>query len=129
MITIRADWVKDVFSTYLDGDGWEEGDHGEDDNGIYEDVESSGLENNSFEAELAIYPNPISTDILTIDFGTKRNNVSLVLSSLNGQEIITCLVAEKTSKAQLNVDDLTPDVYLLIINHDNGSLAKKIIIN
>ena len=122
-----------------DDDGWveeedeeedDEEDGEEDDNdNVVADQEISGLANNSFAGELAIYPNPISTDLLTIDFGTERNNVSLILSTLNGQNLITNLISEETSQVQLNVNNLAAGVYLLIISHDAGSLAKKIIIN
>ena len=126
-----------------DDDGWVDEDEDDDDEeeeeeeedngegmlfGISGGLETSGLDNVDFEAALTIYPNPVSEGAVTIDFGTEISDVSIRLTDLNGQEVMTDLVTKKTGMVQLNVDALAAGVYFVMINHASGAYATKLIV-
>lgn len=123
-----------------DDDGWvdeEEDEDDEEDGGEVAEMvhelmggaaESVGIATKELTAVISIYPNPNSSGSVTVDLGTNRNNVAIVLSTLNGQEISTTTVTDKVSTIQLNVDQLAAGIYLLIIRHESGSYAEKLVI-
>ena len=83
----------------------------------------TGLENNEFESEVSIYPNP-AKEILYIN--TSLPIKELTICNLLGQEIQKYNMTEKTSS--IDIIGLNKGVYVVKIYTDKAAFSQKIIV-
>ena len=89
----------------------------------------SSVENNSFGAEVNIYPNPVS-NILSIDFVSEdAKAVSYQLTDMSGKVLVEGNFAPGLglSNYNLNISDFTTGVYILRLNQNRKQGIYKII--
>jgi len=79
-------------------------------------------------SEVLIYPNP-ALDMLWIEFdGSMTGDVQVSLFSVHGQKVREKTVAAGSDlKISFDLEGLQPGVYM--VNFNNGSLIRKVIIN
>lgn len=84
----------------------------------------SGIEENQEEIDIAVYPNPASNTI-TID-AKKRQDLNMCLLDLAGR----CMLVFNTSQSITNVDvsNMMPGIYFLILSSPDWRIQKKIVI-
>jgi len=85
------------------------------------DVTTLGIESNE-DNDMQIYPNP-ANDILFIE--TKLFEAEITLFDILGNEIRKEKIS---SKAQIDVSELTDGIYFIQVSSSQGILSKKIII-
>lgn len=72
-------------------------------------------------SKISISPNP-TVDFVNIDMGVINSDFTVSLYNVTGQ-----LVLEKVNQTKLNVSELNSGVYLLKIESENASIARKIV--
>jgi Secretion system C-terminal sorting domain len=80
--------------------------------------------NNDLINKIQIFPNPVN-DILNIKTDNNQKINALILSDINGREIIN----QTLNTENINVSELQKGIYFLKIDSDNGIFTKKIIKN
>ncbi|NOQ71950.1 MAG: T9SS type A sorting domain-containing protein [Crocinitomix sp.] len=128
-------------STGTDGfdPDWFEGDYcindgdygdGEDDEveDEQEDDSTASVENSTI-AEIALYPNPVNDNELTIDFGSDLKPVTITIISISGKEVLQRQVTQTAAKVKLDVSELTKGIYFVKIEAVNQTITKKVIVN
>ncbi len=79
--------------------------------------------------EISIFPNPLSDDFMTIDFGTLNiKNCEFTIYDMSGKKIISESTTELNEKHQLNLSNFSSGIYLLNISTDIGSYSERLII-
>jgi hypothetical protein len=80
----------------------------------------------SSQAELAIYPNPVS-DILNINFPENSQNNLIQVYDISGKLVIE--QKESSSNALVNFDGLQKGLYIIKIKTDSESFIRKVMKN
>lgn len=93
----------------------------------------TSIEDNNFDGEVKVYPNP-ATETLNFDISIQENEkVSLVLLNIQGQKVMDIISEEALSDGIINtsvsVDGLVPGVYFWTLTSNSGIMTDKIIIN
>ncbi len=80
-------------------------------------------------SELKVYPNPVS-GILHLEFTNYSNQaVHIFIISVHGQQIKSKLVTDKGAQhQQFDMQGLIPGVYLITLEHEDGVILEKIIV-
>jgi hypothetical protein len=73
--------------------------------------------------ELSIHPNPV-VDELYFNFGKSFEGGSLKIVTAIGKEEI---VRQKVSSGKVNVSDLAPGLYILMVNKDQRNAMKRFV--
>ncbi len=89
---------------------------------VYQEEELAVGENSDLQDTLVVYPNP-SSDIVYIQTQTTPSNLQLL--DLSGKRVVTKLATSKS----IDVSNLTPGIYFLVITTNNHQVVKKIMIN
>ena len=89
---------------------------------VYQEEELAIGENSDLQDTLVVYPNP-SSDIVYIQTQTTPSNLQLL--DLSGKRVVTKLATSKS----IDVSNLTPGIYFLVITTNNHQVVKKIMIN
>lgn len=87
---------------------------------------SVGIEQINSDA-VVVYPNP-TADRLTVDLNSYSENVMIAVIDVSGKEVLTSIEKNVVS-FQLDLSNLSPGIYQMTINTDNGKIYKKIIKN
>ncbi|MBQ2396317.1 MAG: T9SS type A sorting domain-containing protein [Bacteroidales bacterium] len=83
----------------------------------------AGLENNEFENEVSVYPNPAKERLY---INTSLPIKELTICNLLGQEIQKYNITEKTSS--IDISGLKEGVYFVKLSTEKGVLSKKIVV-
>ena len=89
---------------------------------VYQEEELAVGENSDLQDTIVVYPNP-SSDIVYIQTQTTLSNLQLL--DLSGKRVVTKLATSKS----IDVSNLTPGIYFLVITTNNHQVVKKIMIN
>ena len=89
---------------------------------VYQEGELSIEENTNSQQSVRVYPNP-SSDVIYVQ--TKTTPDSLQLFDLSGKKVRT----QRINGTSVNVSDVTPGIYFLVITSNNQEILKKVIIN
>jgi hypothetical protein len=89
---------------------------------VYQEEELALGENSDLQNTIVVYPNP-SSDVIYIQ--TKTTPESLQLFDLSGKKVRT----QRINGTSVNVSDVTPGIYFLVITSNNKEILKKVIIN
>ena len=90
---------------------------------------SNEFENRNFpQSEPSIYPNPARHSINIIHEKKPVGPTNYLLYNLLGQLVYSKERSEQNEKTELDVSDLAPGVYFLIIHNDNNTQTTPIVI-
>jgi beta-glucanase (GH16 family) len=89
---------------------------------VYQEGELSIEENTNSQQSVRVYPNP-SSDVIYVQ--TKTTPDSLQLFDLSGKKVRT----QQINSTSVNVSDVTPGIYFLVITSNNQEILEKVIIN
>ncbi len=85
--------------------------------------ECTGIENVELNSALRVYPNPAS-DFISIENTSKETILAIEILSIDGQLVAKL---EEDNLSRINITELSPGVYYLRIETENGIAIKKII--
>lgn len=90
-----------------------------------------GVENNEMFTGVSIFPNP-ATDKVAVDFNLNSvSNVTINVVDVNGKVVNTNTLSNLSSGAnstELNVANLAPGVYSVVIKSNDSSLTRKLVV-
>jgi hypothetical protein len=89
----------------------------------------SSIHGTSILDRLEIFPNPASHSITIQYNGDLPENTQIILQSLDGKVIKERMLLLSAGHFSIETDDVSPGVYLLIINTERENHLRKIIIN
>jgi len=89
---------------------------------VYQEGQLSIEENTNSQQSVRVYPNP-SSDVIYVQ--TKTTPDSLQLFDLSGKKVRT----QQINSTSVNVSDVTPGIYFLVITSNNQEILEKVIIN
>ena len=86
----------------------------------------------SSHSSISIYPNPLHDETLFVEFESQEaGTVQFIVNSLDGRRVVNSFqTAERGSNlAELNLSDLVPGVYFIMIQSKNNSSLQKLIVD
>ena len=87
----------------------------------------TNINNNNFENNISIYPNPTS-NIVNIAFSKKYKNINITLYNSIGEVLINKQYYN-TNLEQINLSNLSKGIYFIRIENNTINIFEKIILN
>ena len=96
---------------------------------VYSPDELGINENNVKSAISSIYPNPVSTENVTLKFNINHTSFNLNVSDIYGRIIYSKQINENESECILNRNIFKSGVYIINLRNNNSSTNLKLIVN
>ena len=96
---------------------------------VYSPDELGINENNIKSAISSIYPNPVSTENVTLKFNINHTSFNLNVSDICGRIIYSKQINENESECILNRNIFESGVYIINLKNNNSSVNFKLIVN
>ncbi len=96
---------------------------------VQDTIRTIGIENNSLEIGLNVYPNP-TAGLVTIEFGVQANVelAAVRLFNLLGEQIPISITFSAKNKVYLNLADLNSGIYFFSVQLNGETINKKLIL-
>jgi M6 family metalloprotease-like protein len=96
---------------------------------VQDTIRTIGIENNSLEIGLNVYPNP-TAGVVTIEFGVQANVelAAVKLFNLLGEQVPISITFSAKNKLYLNLADLNSGIYFFSVQLNGETINKKLIL-